>query len=83
LWDRKAKLETFIRPNSRFDAQYQEYKDNYIDKHPLIDDKTWSDLNIEALFHKINFNFTAIGEMKLYASLRGMFSIDNQSLIKR
>lgn len=64
LWDRKAKLETFIRPNSRFDAQYQEYKDNYTDQHPLIDDKTWSDLNIEALFHKINFNFTAIGEMK-------------------
>lgn len=83
LWDRKAKLETFIRPNSRFDAQYQEYKDNYTEQHPLIDDKTWSDLNIEALFHKINFNFTAIGEMKLYATLRGMFSIENQSLIKR
>lgn len=83
LWDRKAKLEIFIRPNSRFDAQYQEYKDNYTDQHPLIDDKTWSDLNIEALFHKINFNFTAIGEMKLYATLRGMFSIENRSLIKR
>ena len=23
LWDNKSKLESFIRPNSRFDAQYQ------------------------------------------------------------
>ena len=83
LWDNKSKLESFIRPNSRFDAQYQTYKDEFEKKHPLIDDKTWSDLNLSALFHKINFNFTAIGEMKLYATLRGMFKIENQSLIQR
>ncbi|HCG75768.1 MULTISPECIES: MutS-related protein [Staphylococcus] len=83
LWDNKSKLESFIRPNSRFDAQYQTYKDEFEKKHPLIDDKTWSDLNLSALFHKINFNFTAIGEMKLYATLRGMFKIEDQSLIQR
>ena len=83
LWDNKSKLESFIRPNSRFDAQYQTYKDKFEKKHPLIDDKTWSDLNLSALFHKINFNFTAIGEMKLYATLRGMFKIEDQSLIQR
>ncbi|MCI2955949.1 MutS family DNA mismatch repair protein [Staphylococcus caprae] len=83
LWDNKSKLESFIRPNSRFDAQYQTYKDEFEKKHPLIDDKTWSDLNLSALFHKINFNFTAIGEMKLYATLRSMFKIEDQSLIQR
>ncbi|MDI9231382.1 MutS-related protein [Staphylococcus caprae] len=83
LWDNKSKLESFIRPNSRFDAQYQTYKDEFEKKHPLIDDKTWSDLNLSSLFHKINFNFTAIGEMKLYATLRGMFKIEDQSLIQR
>lgn len=82
LWENKEKLETFIRPNSRFDAQYQVFKDDFKLTQPLIDDKTWSDLNMDAFFHKINFNFTAIGEMKLYATLRGMYEVDNHSLIK-
>lgn len=80
LWDNKLKLESFIRPNSRFDAQYRTYRD-YYNKQSFIDDKTWSDLNMDTLFHKINFNFTAIGEMRLYATLRGMFKVNQTSLI--
>ena len=80
LWDNKLKLESFIRPNSRFDAQYHAYRDHY-NKQSFIDDKTWSDLNMDTLFHKINFNFTAIGEMRLYATLRGMFKVNQTSLI--
>ncbi|WP_441001780.1 AAA family ATPase [Staphylococcus epidermidis] len=80
LWDNKLKLENFIRPNSRFDAQYRAYRDHY-NKQSFIDDKTWSDLNMDTLFHKINFNFTAIGEMRLYATLRGMFKVNQTSLI--
>ncbi|MDI0071468.1 AAA family ATPase [Staphylococcus epidermidis] len=80
LWDNKLKLESFIRPNSRFDAQYRAYRDHY-NKQSFIDDKTWSDLNMDTLFHKINFNFTAIGEMRLYATLRGMFKVNQTSLI--
>ncbi|APT15881.1 MutS-related protein [Staphylococcus epidermidis] len=80
LWDNKLKLESFIRPNSRFDAQYRTYRDHY-NKQSFIDDKTWSDLNMDTLFHKINFNFTAIGEMRLYATLRGMFKVNQTSLI--
>ncbi|WP_391039665.1 MutS family DNA mismatch repair protein [Staphylococcus epidermidis] len=80
LWDNKLKLESFIRPNSRFDAQYRTYRDHY-NKQSFIDDKTWSDLNMNTLFHKINFNFTAIGEMRLYATLRGMFKVNQTSLI--
>ena len=80
LWENKLKLESFIRPNSRFDAQYRTYRDHY-NKQSFIDDKTWSDLNMDTLFHKINFNFTAIGEMRLYATLRGMFKVNQTSLI--
>ena len=80
LWDNKLKLESFIRPNSRFDAQYHAYRDHY-NEQSIIDDKTWSDLNMDTLFHKINFNFTAIGEMRLYATLRGMFKVNQTSLI--
>lgn len=80
LWDNKLKLESFIRPNSRFDAQYHAYRDHY-NEQLFIDDKTWSDLNMDTLFHKINFNFTAIGEMRLYATLKGMFKVNQTSLI--
>ena len=80
LWDNKIKLESFIRPNSRFDAQYHAYRDHY-NEQSFIDDKTWLDLNMDTLFHKINFNFTAIGEMRLYATLRGMFKVNQTSLI--
>ncbi|MCG2127351.1 MutS family DNA mismatch repair protein [Staphylococcus epidermidis] len=80
LWDNKLKSENFIRPNSRFDAQYRAYRDHY-NMQSFIDDKTWSDLNMDTLFHKINFNFTAIGEMRLYATLRGMFKVNQTSLI--
>lgn len=80
LWDNKLKLESFIRPNSRFDAQYHAYRDHY-NEQSFIDDKTWSELNMDTLFHKINFNFTAIGEMRLYATLRGMFKVNQTSLI--
>lgn len=80
LWENKLKLESFIRPNSRFDAQYHAYRDHY-NEQSFIDDMTWSDLNMDTLFHKINFNFTAIGEMRLYATLRGMFKVNQTSLI--
>lgn len=80
LWENKLKLESFIRPNSRFVAQYHAYRDHY-NEQSFIDDKTWSDLNMDTLFHKINFNFTAIGEMRLYATLRGMFKVNQTSLI--
>ena len=82
LWENKLKLESFIRPNSRFDAQYHAYRDHY-NEQSFIDDKTWSDLNMDTLFHKINFNFTAIGEMRLYATLRGMFKVNQTSLINK
>ncbi|RIO46031.1 MutS family DNA mismatch repair protein, partial [Staphylococcus pasteuri] len=35
---------------------------------------------MDALFQSMNFNFTAIGEMRLYATLRGMFKANNKEL---
>ncbi|HGN7293587.1 TPA: MutS family DNA mismatch repair protein [Staphylococcus aureus] len=80
LWQTISPLESFIRPNSHFDYEYKLYKDKF-ESHSLVDDKTWSDLNMNAIFHKMNYNLTAIGEMKLYACLRGMLSISNKSLL--
>ena len=81
LWKSKKTLEEFIRPNSRFDYQFNLRRKHYSDT--LIDDKTWTDLDMDTLFHKSNFNFTAIGEMKWYATLRKMFTINNKKLVNQ
>ncbi|MBU7217516.1 MutS-related protein [Staphylococcus gallinarum] len=82
LWYRQKPLECFIRPYHRYHYQYDTFKHQHqTDK--LIDDKTWSDLNMDQLFQNINFNFTSIGEMRLYATLRQMYQVKNESLIKR
>lgn len=79
LWYKQKPLETFIRPYHRYNYQFETFKDQYqVDK--LVDDKTWSDLNMDQLFQKINFNFTSIGEMRLYATLRQMYQVKNESL---
>ncbi|MEB7463400.1 AAA family ATPase [Staphylococcus succinus] len=81
LWDRRKPLENFIRPYHRYSYQYDSFKHQY-DSHILLDDKTWSDLNMDAVFDKMNFNFTAIGEMRLYATLRRMFQVKDSKLIR-
>ena len=78
LWRNKKSIENFIRPNSRFDYQFKLKRDQH---NNLIDDKTWSDLNMEEIFHRSNFNFTAIGEMRWFATLRNMFKVNNKQLL--
>ncbi|MCH4532828.1 MutS family DNA mismatch repair protein [Staphylococcus haemolyticus] len=78
LWRNKKPIENFIRPNSRFDYQFKLKRDQH---NNLIDDKTWSDLNMEEIFHRSNFNFTAIGEMRWFATLRNMFKVNNKQLL--
>lgn len=82
LWPNQEKIEKFIRPNAKYDYQFQTYSDHY-NEHQLVDDKTWSDLNMDALFQSMNFNFTALGEMRLYATLRRMYKVNNKILLKR
>ncbi|TGZ38036.1 MutS family DNA mismatch repair protein, partial [bacterium M00.F.Ca.ET.162.01.1.1] len=66
LWSLRKTLESFVRPNHRYSYQFDTYKHQF-DETNLIDDKTYADLNLNALFDNMNFNFSAIGEMRLYA----------------
>lgn len=83
LWNRKAPLESFIRPNHLYDHLYLKHlkQDSHQDNQ-YIDDKTWSDLDLDELFQQLNFNFSAIGEMRLFATLRGMYAIEDEQLIE-
>lgn len=61
------------RPYAFYDTYYQMYPSltKKVDNEPFwIDDKTWSDLNMDALFHKMNYTYTSIGENHLYHVLR-------------
>lgn len=80
LWSAQRPLESFIRPNHNYSYQFDTYKHKH-DSDELLDDKTWSDLNLDSVLQNMNFNFTAIGEMRLFATLRQMFEVNNQSLI--
>ncbi|RAV23590.1 MutS family DNA mismatch repair protein, partial [Staphylococcus warneri] len=77
-WSAQRPLESFIRPNHNYSYQFDTYKHKH-DSDELLDDKTWSDLNLDSVFQNMNFNFTAIGEMRLFATLRQMFEVNNQS----
>lgn len=80
LWASQRTLERFIRPNHTYSYQFDTYQHQH-EEHQLLDDKTWSDLNLDSVFHNMNFNFTAIGEMRLYATLRNMFKVQDESLM--
>ncbi|MCG7339938.1 AAA family ATPase [Staphylococcus sp. ACRSN] len=82
LWSKRKPLETFVRPYRRYSYQFDTFKSEH-ESDQLIDNKTWSDLDMDQLFQTLNFNFTSIGEMRLYATLRQMFKIDNGTLIDR
>ena len=78
LWDRRTALERFVRPYQNYTYIY----DTYAKSDKLyVDDKTASDIDLDALFNQMNFCFTAIGEMHLYAALRGMFKVKTAALI--
>ncbi|MGW7778456.1 MutS-related protein [Staphylococcus xylosus] len=80
LWENKRPLENFIRPNHTYSYQFDTYKHKF-NSATLIDEKTWSDLNLDSVFHNMNFNFTAIGEMRLFATLKNMFQVTDAKLL--
>ena len=80
LWANKRPLENFIRPNHTYRYQFDTYKHKF-NSATLTDEKTWSDLNLDSLFHNMNFNFTAIGEMRLFATLKNMFQVTDAKLL--
>ena len=71
LWDRKeafeAKKDSFVHYHNYF-VNILENEDT--DNRNIVDDETWSDLDLGQLIDKSNFTFTTIGEELLYAALR-------------
>lgn len=71
LWDKQARL-------SNSDALYVSFHNYFVnimesedtDERDIVDDETWSDLDVAQLMKKINFSFTTIGDEILYAALR-------------
>lgn len=59
--NKEYKLERFVRMGS--------YYENHPEKDQ-IDDITWNDLNMDALFKRLNYSFSATGEEYLYHTLR-------------
>ena len=61
LPNREMKPERFARVNS----YYERHK-----KEGQLDDITWNDLNMDDVFHKMNYCYSATGEEYLYYTLR-------------
>ena len=71
LWDRKVSFQgekdSFVYYHNYF-VNILENEDT--DDRNIVDDETWSDLDLGQLIDKTNFTFTTIGDELLYASLR-------------
>ncbi len=71
LWDRKVSFQgdkdAFVHYHNYF-VNILENEDT--DDRNIVDDETWSDLDLGQLIDKINFTFTTIGDEMLYASMR-------------
>lgn len=84
-WDEKEKEKQFIKklyenygqfPNKEYEAaQYNSIR-KYFEKHGdgfSIDDITWNDLDMDAVFMQMNHTYSSAGEEYLYYTLRTPF----------
>lgn len=84
-WDEKEKEKQFIKklyenygqfPNKEYEAaQYNSIR-KYFEKHRDgfgIDDITWNDLDMDAVFMQMNHTYSSAGEEYLYYTLRTPF----------
>ena len=84
LWDRKVSFQgekdSFVYYHNYF-VNILENEDT--DDRNIVDDETWSDLDLGQLIDKTNFTFTTIGDELLYASLRNSteYSVVDEDLI--
>ncbi|EKU46412.1 MutS-related protein [Staphylococcus massiliensis] len=81
LWDRQEPYEDFERKNASYDDYFRLRSPHY-NAHLLIDDKTWSDVNMDQIFRQMNYCFSSIGEMHLYATLRNMFQVKDNKVLR-
>ncbi|MCG1009520.1 hypothetical protein J4760_05760 [Salinicoccus sp. ID82-1] len=86
LWDRKQALSDNNNPYVHYHNYFVNIMENEdTDDRNVVDDQTWSDLDVGQLLPKINFTFTTIGDELLYASLRNATesSVIDEDLIGR
>ncbi len=60
-------------PNKEYTLERYAHIDSYFRRHKqdgLIDDITWNDLNMDDIFKRVNYAFSASGEEYLYYTLR-------------
>ncbi|WP_411842418.1 MutS-related protein [Salinicoccus sp. HZC-1] len=71
LWDRQVPFSGAKLPFVHYHNYFVNIMENEeTDDRNIVDDETWSDLDLGQLIEKINFTFTTIGDELLYASLR-------------
>lgn len=71
LWDRKISFSGNKLPFVHYHNYFVNIMENEeTEERNIVDDETWSDLDLGQLIEKINFTFTTIGDELLYASLR-------------
>ncbi|MBO5055624.1 MAG: hypothetical protein J6C64_04615 [Lachnospiraceae bacterium] len=82
---RKLYTDYGILPQREYKTEQFANISHYYEKHKgsfYIDDITWNDLNMDEVFKKLNYTFSAAGEEYLYYTLRTPFS-DKKILEKR
>ncbi|MFC3419229.1 hypothetical protein ACFOLA_07015 [Salinicoccus hispanicus] len=86
LWDRKRALSDNNNPYVHYHNYFVNIMENEdTEDRNIVDDQTWSDLDVGQLLPKSNFTFTTIGDELLYASLRNATesSIIDEDLIDK
>lgn len=89
-YDEKKKEKKFIEdlytnygqfPNKKYEAaQYNSIR-KYFEKHKegfFVDDITWNDLDMDAVFMQMNHTYSSAGEEYLYHTLRTPFMRDDE-----
>lgn len=71
--DKEYALERFVR----IPSYYEKHKDG---RDGIIDDITWNDLNMDEIFKRMNYTFSASGEEYLYDTLRNAGKTEEELL---
>lgn len=66
----RNKVQKGIRLQHDVIGEYFKTQANQTDNGFIIDDITWNDLNLDAVFGQINTTLTSVGEEYLYSSMR-------------
>ncbi|MGK0577587.1 MutS-related protein [Macrococcus capreoli] len=80
LWAHQSILNRPKGNHIRYNQYYDYFKE---DSAHHIDDVTWNDLDLDRVFHRMNYNFTSVGEEYMYAALRNINNhFANESLMQ-